>query len=157
MAYAGGAQKVATAIKTLIQTVPGTANVFDYMPLAKGWKAFLTQFQDGNRVLGWTVERKNTKNEWLDSHKNLWTHTMLIRGYLGVEETSLTGKTFTGMIDDVVNKFDGEATLLGTVEEHQPANVRIQEHRTFGGVLVHYCEIDIVCQERITRLPGGGS
>lgn len=157
MAYSGGAQKVATAISVLIFQVSGVENIYDYMPLAKDWGSFLAQFRDGNRVQGWTVERKSTRNEWLDSEENLWTHTMLIRGYLGLSEVDLSGKTFTGMIDDVVNKFDDEATLLGTVEEHQPANVRIQEHRTFGGALVHYCEIEIVCQERITRLPGGGS
>ena len=159
MAYSGGSSKVAAGIRVLMLQVPGVANVFEYMPMARDWKSFLAKFQDdvAGNIAGWAIERKSTQNEWLTSDQNLWTHRMVIRGYYGVNEAHETGKAFTALVDDVVNKFDDDKDLLGMVEEHQPAQVRVQDHRVFGGVLVHYCEIEISCQERITRLPGGSS
>ncbi len=157
MPYTGGAGKIAAILKLMIDEVGSTDNVLDYMPMARDWKQFLSHFESFGMINGWCIERKSTRNEWLTSDQNLWTHSMIIRGYFGVNDGNRSGRAFSAMVDDVVNKFDGEKDLRGHVEEHQPAQVRTVDHRMFGGVLVHYCEIELICQERITRLPGGGS
>lgn len=149
---------IRTALAAAVGQVASVGVVTDYEPLAtreEDFKAFFLSSALGY-VQGWTVTRESTEEFGLGEdgaslEQNWANHLMVTRGYRAVGSAGSTEKAFQDLVEAVrtrlrteqKNQLGGQAAIVG------PPNARIVEARTFGGYLVHYAEITVLCREMV--------
>jgi hypothetical protein len=146
-------------VYAIVNGVTGTIKVHIGQQLCRDWGQFITQFRDatGSRINGWTVSRSRSEEDHLTNQEMLRKHYWTIRGYYSVTDGSDTEASFQQLVEDVcdawrvINNLD----LSDTCEICFPPQVLTVDYRFFGGVLCHYCEIEVSAQERLAI--GGAS
>ena len=135
-------------IFTILSGVPDIGKVYDYERWTADWGQFLTLFKhtDG-RILGWEISRAAVEAQFLSRIEEEATHRYVIKGYLGLQDSSATEKIFTGLIEAIRAEFRGNVTLNGVAELAAPVTAPIIDVRTFGSVLCHYCELHLLVTE----------
>ncbi len=136
-------------IYTILSGVPGIGKVYDYERWTADWSQFLTLFKDTatGRILGWEISRAAVEVQFLSRIEEEATHRYAIKGYLGLQDGAATEKIFTGLIETIRTVFRGNVTLNGTAELANPVSVPVIDVRTFGSVLCHYCELQLLVTE----------
>ena len=145
---------------TLYSAVNGVTNVgkvYDYERWANEWDDFLTLFKTTIstvvQVRGWEITYRGFANQPpMDfSGKHIRAHRFHVVGYMGLDDSLSTEKTFANLAEDVADAIDANATLQGSTY-YYVADVGIDEHepRMFGGVLCHYALINVIVEEKIT-------
>src|SRR3990167_6470997 len=150
--------------KTILEGIAGIGKVHDYERWSVEWKKFLDQFKSADgKIKGWTVTREKSSERFTGGSTSERLHSMTLRGYHGLDDASASEKVFQDLVEEVCNTFRPKTTLNGRVDRAEaPLQVDIIEHRLFGGVLCHYCELRQAAQETIgftQNLPanvGGG-
>ena len=144
-------------IKTELESVTNIGLVHDYDRLTTTWGELLARFKTtiggGDQVRAWTIQWGGFVPGDPQSVGGLFVrfHQFVIRGYLGLDDSTATEKTFSALAETVSNELDGSATLhsLSTYFDTPWASVPVCEARMFGSALCHYCEINLVVGERM--------
>ena len=136
------------AIKTELDTVANVGKTHGYERYASDWANFLGHFKDGTGIVrGWTIHRETMAVEInaLDQPNMRLDQTVavVLRGYMGLNDSGDTQATFDALLDTVMAAFNGQPSLHADVRLIGPCQLQRNEWRNFGGVLCHYCEIAI--------------
>jgi hypothetical protein len=140
-------------IYTEISAITDIGMIYDYERWAIDWVTFINLFKNpvSGRILGWEIGRKGAPATYDSNAEETTTHQYVIRGFMGLKDADGTEKLFNAKIEDIRDKFRFNFTLDGLCEMAGPLSANIIEPRMFGGVLCHYCELDLPVQELFAR------
>jgi hypothetical protein len=142
-------------IKTKLESIPDIGKVYDYERWASSWDKFISLFKSTqhNQIRGWEITRRSISEHIAGAYFR--HHKFKIRGYMSIDDSNATDKTFQQLIEEVCNVFrnadSGSSWFYGDGDQsnNAPAQVEVIEPRMFGGVLCHYVEINLTITERI--------
>jgi len=142
---------IRTRIKAKLSAVEGIGIVHEYQRWASTWSKFLSQFKTESDVInGWMITRRATPSA-RDTMPTLNRgHVFILTGFYGLNDDDATELVFQDMVEDIQDAFDSDVTLGGLVLKSGPLQVKVVENRTFGNVLCHYAELELVADERKT-------
>lgn len=144
MAYAD----IRAALKTILEGIEGINLVYDYQRWTRDPATFQTLFKDTDKVHFWCVSRRAVTDTRRYTEQVDDVHRIVIRGYMSLDDSAATEKTFQDLIDEVRRTLRQNYTISGTAQNSGPEINTIIEHRMFGEVLCHYCEIELPVRER---------
>lgn len=135
-------------IEADLKAVTGIGQVHDYLRHTTFWDEYIRRHTKNGLVNNWEITRRSLAQE-LFAVQNLSStepffhddHQAVIIGRMGLNDEKKTEITFQDLIDAVVVAFRQDNRLGGIAIIPQQPQVPIIEHRTFGGVLVHYTEV----------------
>jgi hypothetical protein len=143
-----------TAVYNAVNGVTGAGMVYDYERWAAEWPAFLALFKTTvsgvTQIRGWEVCYRGFSAETPRTFGEVRQrrHRFRVQGYMGLEDSAKSEKTFAALTESVANAIDGDATLQGnTFLETADAEIATLEPRLFGGTLCHYAEINVTVSE----------
>jgi len=133
----------------IVSAVPNVGVVHDYERWAADWNKFIELFRDPatSTIRGWEICRTAMPSETISNIEESRTHGFVVKGYMGVNDSAATEKTFNGLIDAICNAFKGNHTLFGTCTDAGPMSAEVIDTRMFGAVLCHYAELKIPVNE----------
>lgn len=151
-------------MKVILEGVSGIGVVHDYERWAVDWAKVLEILKpaDQDKINGWMITRTGLEEKLETFGINLAGHNILIRGVYSLDDAAASGKTFDDLIDAIRDAFRAKYDLNGScqsifldfasmqAEGKIGIQVKINEVRTFAGVLCHYCELLLGAQERVT-------
>lgn len=151
---------IRAAVLTAIQTVSNYGDAYDYVRWAvrkadfdslfvntiggtvqvRFWMLTLTGFDQVQ-----TAMRRDAKG----IHRQ---YAYRIDGYMTLDDSAATEKTFVALVEDVVEAMDQNATLnlATTAYNNEPAQVATIDHVMYGGVLCHHAVITKMVAEWLT-------
>jgi len=151
MAYAD----IAAAIKTVIESASGTANVYDYTRFnSADPEQMKTLFQSGNVINTWQITRSLANAEFDGTgvcavdRENEFT----INGYYSIDDSAASEKTFQQLVNDVMDKLnlDANKTLSSNITRFsRPAQLVNFESVMYGSIGCWWCEIKIYPVETV--------
>jgi len=137
-----------TQIGTILSGVSGIGVVHNYQRWASTWEKFLDLFKtNSDKINGWMITRAATPATVESTTHESRIHQYKIRGVYGLKDEDETESTFQALIEAICDAFRAKRTLNGTAEDSGPLSVTVVENRMFGGVLCHYCELDLPAEE----------
>lgn len=146
-------------ILDVIEDLPDIGVVYDYERYTNDWARFVDLFSDTidgiKQIRGWMIGYSGTpesEQAQFDDGTSpvLRQSRWVIRGYLGLDDSRETEKTFQDLVEDVLDALDDDHTDLHDPADYfhvTPATAPIVEARVFGSVLCHYCEIVLTITE----------
>lgn len=141
---------IRAAIASILGTVTNIGKVHDFERWAADWSKFIaffrTRISGVDQVRGWEISRKAPITETGDDTR---THTYAIRGYMGVDDSAQSEKTFSALVEAVAAAFRTNKTLNGAALGQDFIQVETLDTRSFGGVLCHYAELTLTVYEFI--------
>src|SRR3990167_4248814 len=91
---------IRTEYKTILEGIASIGKVHDYERWSVEWKKFLDGFKSAdNKIKGWTITREKTDEVFIPGPGAERRHTMVVRGYLGLDDTNASEKTFQDLIE----------------------------------------------------------
>lgn len=143
-------------IETDLKAVEGIGAVHDYLRHTTFWNEYYERHRKDGQLHNWEITRRSLAQE-LFAVQNLSStepffhddHQAVMIGRMALKDEKKTEITFQDLIDAVVKKFRMDNRLGGVAIIPQQPQVPIIEHRTFGGVLVHYTEIEFPVRLRV--------
>lgn len=110
--------QVRAAIKTTLEGVSGIGQVHDYERFAKRTADFLALYRSTthNQVRGWNFRRVSTQERSPDVGRFIVTARWQIRGYMTLDDSATSEKTFDNLVEDVRDAFRANDTLGGVVD-----------------------------------------
>lgn len=144
---------IRTQVKTILEAIPDIGRVHDYDRWEIDWDEFLTLFKatvgGTDQIRGWTVHVQSDGSSYPGTNNvGQFEHLFLLRGYLGLQDSSATEKTFDDLVEAVQQAFMGNYTLNGSAMNTDPPQIVLKEVRQLSDVLVHYAEIQLRVKER---------
>lgn len=144
-------------IKAELESVSNIGLVHDYDRLTTTWDELLARFKTtisgSDQIRAWTIQWSGFEPGDPQAMGGAFVrfHRFVIRGYLGLDDSAATEKTFSALVEDVCDELDGSATLhsLATYFDTFWTSVPVCEARMFGGTLCHYAEIVLIVGERM--------
>jgi hypothetical protein len=141
------------AVGTILGGITGIGNVHKYERWAADDAGFKALFKSDNRILAWTITREATDCvDWPGSTED--RHSLVIHGYMSLDDSANTEKTFQDLIEVIRNTFQPNRflTVTGVPHAHDSDRIRVRlvDHRMFGGLLVHYAELVLRTGEFVT-------
>lgn len=144
-------EAVREQIRTILTGVSGIGVVHDYERWAAEWPAYLELFsiedETGTRINGWDITRRKTPAVTASVTHDSRSHTFLIRGMYGLEDSQASELVFQQLIEDICAAFRAKYQLESTAENTEPVQVDLVENRVFGNMLCHYCELTFTVDE----------
>ncbi len=150
MSYA----QVRSALKSVLESVPDVGAVYDYLRWTIDPATYEALFASGGKVKFWTISRASVDDARRYTEQVDEVHTVVLRGYLGLDDAGASEKAFQDLIDDVRAALREDYTLAGAAWNSGPEIHTTVEHRQFGEVLCHYCEITFPVRVRKDRAAG---
>lgn len=152
----------ATLIGAVAGITGGAGKVHKFWRNTNQWKAYFDKHKGNtSKINNWEITRSTAGEDLIAVENAVGTEpyyhdvwTVRVRGMYGVKDAddpNDSEKVFQQLIDDVVQKIRLNPLVNGRVIVPRSIQVPIIEHRTFGGVLVHWAELDF---EAIVRLTG---
>ena len=138
-----------SALVSQVDAVSGVDNVFGYTRFVADWTNYLNLFKRSSSgdINGWWVTLANPSITTAADvfGANEWTYHFLITGIMGVKDSANTEATILGQAEAILATLHNETTLgvSGVTVGDLFPQLRIVEHRSFGSVLAHYCEITL--------------
>lgn len=145
-----------TRLKTILQSVSNIGVVHDYQRFNTDYMAFINLFDTTiggvKQLRGWTVAFGGlaSTDDLPDQFDGQYVrgYRWTIRGYMGLQDSAATEKTFAALVETVCDALDDDDTLHGaTYYDASKAEAPVVEERLFGSVLCHYCEIRLIIFE----------
>lgn len=131
-----------------VQLVPNVGLVYARPRFAGDWSTYLNLFkttvQDVEQIRAWTVSRDEVAVEPARYGADTETYQFIVRGFMSFHDEEDTDGIFNDLIDEVIHSLNGRKDLdSAAVVDYAvgPASLRLNELRSFGAVLCHYCEI----------------
>ena len=149
---------IVTALATRLSSVTAIGQVHAYYRWSAHWTDLLAQYKTTissvPQIRGWYITREEITPAGTAPFGSVHRrHEMVIRGLMGVDDSANTETTFNELVDLVMDAIDVPKDLGATsVIDYSigDCEARTIEHRDFGGVLCHYCEIVTpVIRERV--------
>ena len=136
------------ALVTQVGTVTGAGNVYGYTRFISDPAQYLTLFQytDGSIRAWWVSPADPGIDIEADSFgSDEWTYHFLVTGVMGLQDSANTERTFVGLVESVAGALTGLATVGTSGETVDGSHIAVgaPQHRQFGSVLCHYCEIRV--------------
>ena len=146
---------VRTELATLINAVTGIGKVHEFIRHSVFLSEYIAQHEKRGKINDWEITRTAFQQE-LFGVGNLVsdglfhdTHTILIRGYMSVNDELKSELDFQDLIDAIVLKIRQNNTLNGSVILPKQLQAPVIGHQSFGGVLVHFTEMTFEAIERV--------
>lgn len=134
--------EIRAALKTLLESVPGSGMVHDYERFATDSAGFLALFRDGTgKIFGWEITRTAIARPEKSAGKYRFTADYRAKGYYGLQDSVATEKAFNLILDAILAKLLGKK--IAGVQGYLAAGAENIGTRVFGNVLCHYAEISI--------------
>lgn len=138
-----------TAIKNMIDAVPGVENVYDSV---RHWQTE-QQFRAGARTTGgtiqfWFLTRESTSAADLGPQFTARKHRIAVHGYVGVSDSNESEKSFQALIEEVIEALGADRKLQTTARHCGPASVRTVDFRVISNVLCHHAELVVEVEDR---------
>lgn len=150
-----------TAVYNAVNGVTDVGQVYDYQRWAAEWGDFLSLFKttiSGTpQIRGWVVQYRGFSVETVgdegltirtfgDARQR--THRFQVKGYMGVDDSAATEKTFSALAEAVANALDTDSTLHGSsFLDAGDAELTDVVNVPLGGTLCHYAEINFTVSE----------
>ena len=139
-----------SAIYDTMKSVADVGLVHDYDRWAADWNKFIDLFKINiggvDQIRGWEILQKAPVNEDRTSIKR---RTYSIKGYMSINDSLATEKTFSALIDAIAAKFRESQSLGGALNGHNFIQVETLEPRMFGSILCHFAELTLTVYEFI--------
>lgn len=146
-----GEATIRTAIYNILNGVTDIGKVYDYERWAADWTTFINLFKTTiggvDQIRGWEIGRRSAPEKLFTMGLNLRDHVYVLRGYMGVNDSNATEKTFNNLIESIADAFRSNDRLNDAAESHDLIQADIIEFRVFGGVLCHYAELSLITHE----------
>ena len=152
-------------LKAVLDAVTAVGQVHDYERWALNWSDVLNRYKttiSGSDVIrGWTITCAGWEAEYLDypdddgNYIESRRYQYKIRGYFGLNDGDASEKTAIGIVEDVCEALNSNATLHAVENATDlwglvpAARVDMFEVRVFAGVLCHYAEITQMADEAV--------
>jgi hypothetical protein len=142
-------------IKTTLDTVTDVGRTHDYMRWAIDESAFLdlakTTIGTTDQIRVWMIDYLgfNADSTWISrSTEALRVHTFVIHGYMGLDDSEGTGKTFATLAETVCTTLDDDTTLKADAlsEYVRPCQLAV-EHVMFYSKLCHHATVTMEVAE----------
>lgn len=147
---------VRTEIKTLLESVSGIGKVHDFRRHTRFWDDFFERHIADGKVNNWEITRGSFSQEVFAVQNSAGNepffhdqHEVSITGYMSLNDENESEKTFQTLIDNIIAKIRVNNQLNNTTILPRQLQVPVIEHRTFGGVLVHFAELTFEAIERV--------
>lgn len=148
---------IRTRIKTVLDTVTNKGKTHDYLRWAVKQSDFETLFSTTIstvvQIRGWEIAYRGFRQEephigrTADQYR---VHRFEIHGYLGLDDSTSTEKTFAALAESVCNALDADTTLNEeSMSLYRNPTQLIIDERLFAGVLCHHGQIDLEVAETI--------
>ena len=146
---------IRTAIYDTVRVVSSVGKVYDYERWTVDWSDFLDLFKSTTGIiLGWEVSYHGWEppepGAFGDLPEGFRSHLFMVQGYMGLDDSEESEKTFAALVETIANALDDDTTLHGSTYYHCSMAAAPIEHRVFGGVLCHYAAIGITVTEYVT-------
>lgn len=141
------------AVKATMLTVTNIGNVYDYVRWYKDWPAMLSLFKvtsPSTQIRFWDISRVSTSETNKVSKENDRSYTFRIRGFMSLDDSDETEKTFQLLLEEVCTKFRNKPTFGSTVVNVQPVQINNVSHAMVGDVLCHMAECTLIVDDEIT-------
>lgn len=138
-------------IKSTLEGVTDIGQVHDYVRWNADWSDMLTMFRDSStaQIRFWDITRKRTAEEARSGRTNYRTHIFRIRGFMSLDDSESTEKTFQDLIEQVVAVFRNQPTLGGVALTVEPLQVDNVDHAVVTDILCHMVESTISIVEKV--------
>lgn len=139
---------VRTGVYTILNAVADVGKVYDYERWAKDWGTFINLFKTtiGGKaqIRGWEIGRTSAPED----ATSVKAHKYSIKGYMGIDDSAASEKTFNAVIEAIVAAFRANKMLSGAALGHDFIQVDLIEPRMFANVLCHYAELSLVVYDQ---------
>jgi hypothetical protein len=138
--------EIRAAIAAKMNTVADIGRVHDYERWAKRDKDFQDLFLSAGQIRGWIVRRTATRETSPGIGRFVVTHRWQIRGYMALDDSAASEKTFDALVEALRDAFRSDETLGGLVAstvlpdgEGGEAGLQLEDHGPvmFANVLCH--------------------
>lgn len=149
-------KEVRDEIETILKDVADIGEVHAYLRHSTFWDEYFKRHVKAGEINDWEITRTATAQELINIQGSVGTepyfhdtHSILIIGRMSLTDDEKSEQDFQALVDAIVAAFRVKNLLNGAVLLPKQAQVPVLEHRTFGGILVHYCEITFEAVERV--------
>jgi len=142
-------------IKTTLDTVSNKGLTHDYMRWAIDESAFLdiakTTISSVAQIRVWMIDYAGfvAESPWISrSTEAMRVHTFILHGYMGLDDSAATAKTFATLAETVCTALDDDATLNadGLSKYVDPCQLAV-DHVMFYSKLCHHAVITFAVAE----------
>jgi hypothetical protein len=142
----------------ILGAVDGMGIVHQYQRMAATWEEFLKCFKHSDgKINGCVITRTSRVSRQITLGQKEVAHVMVLRFYMGLNDTEETETAFQALIDAAVDMFDDYETLNDTCLTTHPdwgpmsgavgLQADIVDNRVFGNVLCHFAECRLCALE----------
>lgn len=143
-------------IYAIINAITNIGVVYDYERWAADWVSFINLFKTTiatvEQIRGWEISRRAAPESGVTAEATIGQtdkqHVFLIQGYMGLNDSAATEKTFNALIEAISDAIRPKLTINGTALDHDFIQAEIIEPRMFGGVLCHYAQLSLTVHEQ---------
>ena len=143
---------IRAAIKTKLSSVTDVGVVHDYERYATREAEFRSLYEwpspGGGQIRGWNFRRLSTRETSPAIGRYVVDHGWVIRGYLSLDDSAATEKTFDDLVEAIRDAFRADETLGGVVaatvvDGDAGAQVPDSGPVIFAGVLCHSARLQL--------------
>ena len=136
-----------------VLTDAGIVRAYPYQPVMTAAAQLPSTLKDAGIVHFWSVTREGTTEARLTNRETQRNHTLVLRGYYEIGDASTSEPVFQALIETVMADFRALYSFAApaSVEWLTPPQASAIGPRTLNETfLVHYVEIRLDAQERVT-------
>jgi hypothetical protein len=148
---------IRAAVYAAVNGVTNKGVCYDYERWANTWPAFLALFKttiSGTaQIRGWEVGYRGhaSRRDPQFARQVIHDHRFIVQGYMGLDDSAATEKTFATLAEAVVAAIDASSTLhSGAYTLTGPASIDAHEPRMFSDTLCHYALISLTVSEQVS-------
>lgn len=139
-------EQIRDAIEAKMNTVTDIGRVQDYERFTKRDKDFQDLYLSSGQIRGWLIRRTATRETSPAIGRFVVTHRWQIRGYMALDDSAASEKTFDTLIEALRDAFRSDESLGGLVAstvlpegEGGEAGLQLEDHGPvmFANVLCH--------------------
>jgi len=143
---------IRAAILAALDTVSNIGVTEDYLRWAAEYNDLLALFKVSiggvDQVRAWLVSLVSISDDWQDfSRSRLRTYRFRVDGYLGLDDSAATEKTFVALTEAVCEAL-ADAYPLAADYSCSAATATI-DHVLFGGIMCHHAAITIDATDQL--------
>lgn len=140
------------AVADLVETTDA-ANVYRYQPIMVSGTSIPSTLKSAGIVHFWSVTREGTTEARMNNVETQRNHSLVVRGYYEVGDASVSEPAFQALVEAIMAAFRAvyQLSAPASVEWLQPGQASAIGPRLLSDTfLVHYVEIRLDAQERVT-------
>ncbi len=145
---------IRSAIVAKLEAVSGIGLVHGYERYARKQSDFRAFYEDGDKVLGWFIRRRATRETEETNLRNTVVHTWDIRGYMSLQDAEATELAFDLLIESVRAAFRDDITIGGAVDTtviDGKVGLQLEDSGPvmFSGILCHGARLSLMTENGV--------